>query len=207
MKEIILLVAGIALGAFGYYVMFCQSPTPAHVVDATVIEQKLKEVGDIIFGEKPRASEARVRVPRDFKIFGKKIASDGAVIKTHWDGLHRFGINVKDSPVDIQDVDGKLKIVMPPYEKKVSYIRSGSIKFETVNGSMFVKKDVRYAVAMKLLQEQNDSNGTTYMNSESGRQELLKACVSAVTGIVYPLIEDKKPIEVVCQAPGIGIQN
>ena len=201
MKEIFLVVVGIAAGALGVNFLFCQESPPSRVVDAAVIEDKLKEIGDVVFGEKPMSSNADLRIEKAFTWFGKKVASDGAVIKSKWRGLHRYGINLKNNPLSFQQQDGKLVITMPPYEQRVSYIEGGNIDFDTINGSWFIKKDKRYEVAMRLLYEQNVMNGKAYMKSDDGKAELLKACQSSVSGIIYPLIKNKQPFEVVCQHP------
>jgi hypothetical protein len=201
MKEIFLVVVGLAAGALGVYTFFCQEAPPSRVVDASVIEDKLKETGDVVFGEKPMSSNADLRIEKAVIWFGKKVASDGAVIKAKWRGLHRYGINLKDNPLSFQQQDGKLVITIPPYEKRVSYIEGGKIDFDTINGSWFIKKDKRYEVAMRLLYEQNASNGEAYMKTDDGKAELLKACQSSVSGIIYPLIKNKQAFEVVCQHP------
>lgn len=204
MKDVFLVVTGVVLGMFGLYFVCCQEEVEPRVVDASVVEDKFKEIGDLVFGEKAMKSEADLRVEKAYYLFNKKVASDGAVIKSKWTGLHRYGINFKDNPISVQESDGKLIITVPPYAKRVSYIQGGNIDFKTINGSWVIKKDKRYEVAIKLLSDQNDQNGENYMMTDDGKEELLKSCVTSVSGIVYPLVRNEMKFDVICQHPAVG---
>lgn len=199
MKELILLIAGIALGALSVYAIFCQKPTPPHVVDATVVDQKLKEVGELVFGEKPVPSTARIRIPKELHLFGVRVASDGATIEATWTGVHLYAIDLKTHAVTVDDLPDRLRITMPPYAHHVSYLEPGTVQFRTVNGTWFIGKDKRYRITLEQIQKQNAENGIAYMRR--GRAELEQACIKAVTGVVYPLVKTAKTIEVICPAP------
>ena len=199
MKEAILLVAGVALGALGFYTFFCQEPTPPHVVDPTVIDGKLKETGELVFGEKLQRSTADVKIPKELRIFGKKVASDGLKIRATWTGAHLYAIDLKGQAAQVEDLPDKLRITMPAYGHRVSYLEPGTVTFETVNGSWFIDKDKRYRIALEQIQAQNIANGVEFM--QRGRDELNQACIQAVVGVVYPYVKSGKTIEVICPEP------
>ena len=199
MKETILLVVGLALGALGFYTFFCQTPTPPHVVKASVVDEKLKEIGELVFGEKMMRSTADIKTPKKFRVLGKVVASDGLKIQAAWTGIHRYAIDLKAQAAVIEDLPDTLRITMPPYAHRVSYLEPGTVKFKTVNGSWFINKDKRYRVALERIQTQNTANGIAFI--QRGRKELEQACIQAVIGVVYPHVKSGKPIEVVCPEP------
>jgi hypothetical protein len=196
MKETILLVVGISLGALGFYTFFCQKPTPPHVVNASVVDEKLKEVGELVFGEKMMRSNADIKIPKEFRLLGKVVATDGLKIQADWTGIHLYAIDLKTQAAVVEDLPDTLRITMPPYAHRVSYLEPGTVEFKTVNGSWFINKDKRYRVALEQIQTQNIANGTAFM--QRGREELERACIQAVTGVVYPYVKSGKTIEVVC---------
>ena len=199
MKETILLVVGLALGALGFYTFFCQKPTPPHVVNASVVGEKLKAVGEVVFGEKMMRSTADIRIPKEFRVLGKVVATDGLEIQATWTGIHLYAIDLMAHAVLVEDLPDKLRVTMPPYAHRVSYLEPGTIKFKTVNGSWFINKDKRYRVALEHIQAQNRQNGTAFM--QRGRKNLEQACIQAVIGLIYPYVKSDKTIEVICPEP------
>lgn len=201
MKDLVLVVVGLLAGGLGVNAVCCQKEAHARSTDPKVIEEKLKEVGEVIFGEKPMQSETTVKIPKEYKILGKVVATDAVKIHTKWRGLHRFGIDLKDNPVKVEDREDRLLVTMPAWSQRVSYIEPGSLEFDLVDGSVAISKDKRYRVAVHVTEEQNGINGRRYMYSDEGMKELETACVAAVTGIVYPHVKTRKPLEVICTAP------
>lgn len=199
MKETILLVAGLALGALGFYTFFCQKPTPPHVVNASVVEEKLKEVGELVFGEKMMQSTGDIKIPKEFRLFGKVVATDGVEIQAAWTGTHLYAIDLKAQAALVEDLPNMLRVTMPPYAHRVSYLEPGTVTFKTVNGSWFINKDKRYRVALEHIQAQNRQNGTAFM--QRGRKDLEQACIQAVIGLIYPYVKSGKTIEVICPEP------
>ena len=201
MKDLILVFVGLLAGGLGVNAVFCQKEAQARSTDPRVIEEKLKEVGEVIFGEKPMQSETTVKIPKEYKILGKVVATDAVKIHTKWRGLHRFGVDMKNNPVRVEDQKDKLLITLPAWSQRVSYLEPGSLEFDLVDGSVAISKDKRYRVAVHVTEEQNRVNGSRYMYSDDGMKELKAACQSAITGIVYPHVKTRKPLEVVCTAP------
>ena len=199
MKETILLVAGLALGALGFYTFFCQKPTPPHVVNASVVEEKFKEVGELVFGEKMMQSTGDIKIPKEFRLFGKVVATDGVEIQAAWTGTHLYAIDLKAQAALVEDLPNMLRVTMPPYAHRVSYLEPGTVTFKTVNGSWFINKDKRYRVALEHIQAQNRQNGTAFM--QRGRKNLEQACIQAVIGLIYPYVKSDKTIEVICPEP------
>ena len=119
MKEIFFIVTGIALGVLGTYFFCCQEDEPPRVISANVIEDEFKKVGDLVFCEKAMLTNADIRIDKSFKILGKKVVSDGVIISSKWTGLHRYGVNFKEKAISVENTIGKIKIIVPPYSKRV----------------------------------------------------------------------------------------
>ncbi len=200
MKEIILLVAGLALGALGIYTFFCEKPKLPQVVDVTIVDQKLREIGRLAFAEKPEPVTAKIKIPKEFRWFNRVVAHDGVTIEASWTGIHLYAIDLKtQGPVFDNTAADTLHIKMPPYAHWVSYMEPGTVDFKTTDGSWFISQDDRYRIALQQIQAQNILNGVAYM--ERGRAELEQACIKAVTGIVYPHVKNAKVIKVDCPGP------
>lgn len=205
------LACGVVIGALGYAKFFVPTPVKPTPVDPVAVYEKLKEAGELLFAEVPTRSEVTIKIPKQFKFFGKVVASDGARVAAKWTGVHLFAVDLKDEDpaaggkgtprVKVEPLPDGIRITVPPYVHRLSYLDPGTLEFRTVDGSWFIKDDVRYGVTLRLVQDQNSVNGAAYLQGAEGRAELRKACADVVTGIVHPLVGPARRVEVICPDP------
>jgi hypothetical protein len=147
---------------------------------------------------------SQIKIPHKIKIAGIQIGSDGAKILASWTGTHLFSVDLRDAEnkVKIEDLpDDVLKITVPSFGHRASYVDTGSLKLRTLNSSWFIPDAQLAETVMRLVLEKNDGFGKAYGQSADAQGKLRAACVAAVTGIVYRRIPGQKKISVDCPSP------